>query len=209
MKLQLAIDELSLDQALSCLEELAPHLDIIEVGTPFLLDAGREAVKCIKEKFPNKQVLCDAKIMDAGIYESKLAFDAGADYVTVLGITDNRTISGCVSEAHGRGKKVVADMICVKDYESRVPEIESLGIDIIAVHTGADQQKAGRTPIADLRELKKYVKTAQIAVAGGINSHTVNQYIELQPDIVIIGGGILNSESPIKELLSVYSQINS
>ena len=40
------------------------------------------------------EVLCDAKIMDAGAYEAQLAYDAGADYVTVLGITDDLTIKG-------------------------------------------------------------------------------------------------------------------
>ncbi|WP_429965418.1 3-hexulose-6-phosphate synthase [Enterococcus sp. AZ072] len=199
MKLQLAIDELNLEEALVQLEDLVEYVDIVEVGTPFVIDAGREAVRQIKKKFPQLKVLCDAKIMDAGAYEAQLAFNAGAEYVTVLGVTDDLTIKGCVEEATKQGKKIMVDMICVEDLAARVPAVESLGVDVIAVHTGADQQAAGRTPLQDLAEMKKHVKKVKVAVAGGISSHTIYDYLALEPDIVIVGSGILNAEDPIKE----------
>lgn len=198
MKLQLAIDELNLEQTLTQLEELVAYVDIIEVGTPFLIDAGREAIRQIKVKFPQSEVLCDAKIMDAGAYEAQLAYDVGADYVTVLGITDKLTIQGCVDEARKQQRQVMVDMICVTDFETRIPVLEAMGVDVIAVHVGADQQHAGRTPLEDLKEMKKYVQKAKIAVAGGINSTTIGEYVALEPDIVIVGSGILNAADPVK-----------
>ncbi|GBD62483.1 hypothetical protein TEH11_2166 [Tetragenococcus halophilus subsp. halophilus] len=207
MKLQLAIDELSLEQALKQVDKLKQYIDIVEIGTPFLIDAGRKAVEQMKRKFPELEILCDAKIMDAGAYEAQLAYDVGADYVTVLGITDDLTINGCVEQAKKQGRKVMVDMICVKDFATRIPVLEELGVDVIAVHTGADQQQAGRTPIEDLIEMKKYVKKAQIAVAGGINSKTVEDYIALQPDIVIVGSGILNVADPVYEASLIHSTL--
>ncbi|EOH95574.1 3-hexulose-6-phosphate synthase [Enterococcus pallens] len=208
MKIQLAIDELSLSETLNILDEIVPFIDIIEVGTPFMIDAGREAVRRIKEKYPHKEVLCDAKIMDAGAYESELVFEAKADYVTVLGLTDDSTIRGCVEVAKKYGKKVLVDMICVGNLEKRIPEIEALGVDIIAVHTGADLQKQGRTPLEDLIEMKKHVKKCQIAVAGGINLSTIDSYIKESPDIVIVGSGILNDAQPREVAEGIFRKIN-
>lgn len=199
MKLQLAMDELSLEEALMELEHLVEYIDIVEVGTPFLIDVGREAVRRITEKFPQLEILCDAKIIDAGAYEAKLAYEAGAEYITVLGVTDDLTIKACVEEGKKEGRQVMVDMICVDNLANRVPAVEALGVDVIAVHTGADQQVAGRTPLEDLAEVKKYAKNTKVAVAGGINSQTISKYIQFKPDIVIVGSGILKAKDSVKE----------
>ena len=208
MKLQLAIDELTLTEALEVLKDIHPYIDIVEVGTPFLIDAGREAVRQIKETYPQLEVLCDAKIMDAGAYEAQLAYDAGADYVTVLGITDDLTIKGCVEQAQKQVRQVMVDLICVENFAERVPVIEALGVDIIAVHTGADQQQAGRTPLEDLKELKQYAKAVQVAVAGGINAETIGDYVALDPDIVIVGSGILKADDPVAAVKEMKAALN-
>lgn len=208
MKLQLAIDELTLTEALEVLKDIHPYIDIVEVGTPFLIDAGREAVRQIKATYPQLEVLCDAKIMDAGAYEAQLAYDAGADYVTVLGITDDLTIKGCVEQAQKQVRQVMVDLICVENFAERVPVIEALGVDIIAVHTGADQQQAGRTPLEDLKELKQYAKAVQVAVAGGINAETIGDYVALDPDIVIVGSGILKADDPVAAVKEMKAALN-
>ena len=208
MKLQLAIDELTLTEALEVLKDIHPYIDIVEVGTPFLIDAGREAVRQIKETYPQLEVLCDAKIMDAGAYEAQLAYDAGADYVTVLGITDDLTIKGCVEQAQKQERQVMVDLICVENFAKRVPIIEAFGVDIIAVHTGADQQQVGRTPLEDLKELKQYAKAVQVAVAGGINAETIGDYVALDPDIVIVGSGILKADDPVAAVKEMKAALN-
>ena len=152
-KLQIALDDITLENALNQLKKIHGEIDIVEVGTPLMMEYGMEAVRKIKAAFPDMEILCDTKIMDAGGYEAGLAFRAGADYVTVLGVTDDLTIRDCVFAAKNGGAKIVADMICVKNLPERIKKLEDLGVDIIAVHTGVDQQAAGRTPLDDLKEM--------------------------------------------------------
>lgn len=208
-KLQIALDDISLENALGLLKEVEEYVDIVETGTPFIMEYGTNAVREIRKSFPKLEILFDGKIMDAGSYEAELAYKAGADYVTVLAVTDDRTIADVVHSAQKLRKKVMVDMICVEDFKTRIAKIEELGVDIIAVHTGVDQQAEGRTPLDDLVEIKKYVKKAKVAVAGGINIKTINSYLELNPDIIIAGGSIAHAENPAKTAKELADSIHN
>ncbi len=109
MKLQLALDDITLTAALTLVDKVREYIDIIEVGTPFLYEEGLAAVRELRKRFPEKEVLADMKIMDAGEYETRQALKAGADYVTVLGVTDILTVKGCLAVAAAIGKTIVAD----------------------------------------------------------------------------------------------------
>lgn len=208
MKLQLALDEMDLVKALSFTERVADYIDIIEIGTPFVIDEGMRAVKEFVRFFPEKEILADLKIMDAGYYEISMAFEAGAAYATVLGVTDNLTVEGCVKAAKEYKRNVVVDMICVDHLQERIQTMEQIGADVLAVHTGADQQAAGREPIQDLEIMKKYTAASKIAVAGGISSKTIQKYVELQPDIIIVGSGIGHSPDPAEEARNIKKSMN-
>lgn len=199
MKLQLALDELKLPEALALAERVREHVDIIEIGTPFVIDMGMQAVRAFREAFPEKELLSDEKIMDGGWLESTLAFEAGANYVTALGVTDILTIEACLKAATAHQRQLMVDMICVEDIPTRIRELEAVGVDLIAVHIGADQQAAGRRPIDDLRLMKQHVQHAKVAVAGGINSQTIAQYVALEPDIIIVGSAITHASDPVEE----------
>lgn len=207
MKLQIAVDDITLERAIGLVNEIKDYIDIIEIGTPFVYEYGMRAVKTMKEKFPDKEVLADMKIMDAGYYEAEEAFKAGADYVTVLGVTDNLTIQGCIEAAEKYGKEIVVDMICVKDMKARIQKLEELGVHGIAVHTGTDQQAAGRTPVDDLRMMSSYRKKAKISVAGGIHADTVKLYTQYQPEVLIVGSGICHAENPAEAAKMIYEQL--
>lgn len=198
-RLQLALDDLDRRDVVPLLERVAEYIDIVEVGTPLVIRYGLDLVSDIKRRFPAVEVLCDAKIMDAAHYEASLAFEAGADYVTVLALTDDSSITGCVRAATQHGGKVMADLICVTDLAARAAELEHLGVDVVAVHTGVDQQAHGRTPLGDLRILATSGLTVPIAVAGGITCDTAADYLRLDPSILIVGSGITGAADVVAE----------
>ena len=113
MELQLALDLVNISEAKEVVQEVQEYIDIVEIGTPVVINEGLKAVKEIKEAFPSLKVLADLKIMDAGAYEVMKASEAGASIITILGATDDSTIKGAVEEAKKQGTQILVDMIMV------------------------------------------------------------------------------------------------
>lgn len=199
MKLQLALDDISLDEALDLVARVRDLVDIVEVGTPLIIEEGMRPVRALKSRFPELAVLADTKIMDAGAYEARSALSAGADFATVLGVSDLATVEGCLEAARELGRRIVVDMIAVPAAAERIPRLEAIGVDALAVHVGIDQQALGRTPLDDLRLFRSVARKSEIFVAGGINSRTVPDYVTAGADVVIVGGGIRHAKDPRTE----------
>lgn len=194
MELQLALDLVNIPEAIELVKEVEEHIDIVEIGTPVVINEGLRAVKEVKEAFPSLKVLADLKIMDAAGYEVMKASEAGADIVTILGAAEDMSIKGAVEEAKKQGKKILVDMIAVKNLAERAQQVDELGVDYICVHTGYDLQAVGKNSFEDLQTIKSVVKNAKTAIAGGIKLDTLQEVIKVQPDLVIVGGGITGQE---------------
>lgn len=206
MELQLALDLVDIPGALKVVAEIGEYIDIVEIGTPVVINEGLRAVKEIKAAFPHLRVLADLKIMDAGGYEVMKASEAGADIITVLGASDDATIRGAVEEARKHNKKILVDLINVKDIAGRAKEVDEIGADYICVHSGYDHQAAGINSFEDLKAIKAVVKRAKTAIAGGIKLATLPDVIAAQPDLVIVGGGITGA-SDIKAAAADIRQL--
>lgn len=196
MKLQLALDLVDIPGAIEVVKEVEAHIDVVEIGTPVVINEGLKAVKEVKAAFPNLTVLADLKIMDAAGYEVSQAVKFGADIVTILGVAEDASIKGAVEEAHKHGKELLVDMIAVQDLEKRAKELDALGADYIAVHTGYDLQAEGVSPLESLRTVKSVIKNSKVAVAGGITPETIQSVADENPDLIIVGGGIANADDP-------------
>ena len=70
MKLQVAMDVATLDEALTLSRQVADFVDIIELGTPLIKHEGIAAVSAIKAAHPDKEVFADMKTADAGELEA-------------------------------------------------------------------------------------------------------------------------------------------
>ncbi|MES9858783.1 MAG: 3-hexulose-6-phosphate synthase [Sedimenticola sp.] len=193
MELQLALDMLDTDRALSLAHQTAPWIDIIEVGTPLLKHEGVMVVKKLASAFPGKTIVVDTKTMDVGAYEAEFCFDAGCHVMTVLGVADDATIAGAVECAQKYNGRVLVDLINVPDKIGRAQQVEQLGAHILGVHSGIDQQRRGHTPLDDLRSVRCVTNMA-VAVAGGINIDSIDAIVAECPDVIIVGGAITGAE---------------
>lgn len=206
--LQIALDMIDLNKAKVVLHEVVDYIDIVEIGTPFIIRYGIKVVEEIKSIFPFLPLLADLKIADAGEYESQMAFKSGADIVTVLAAANDSTVRATVKQAVKSKKSVMIDMIGINDIEKRTLEIDKMGVTYICAHLGFDEQNKGKNPLIDLIKVKNNTQNAKIAVAGGINLLNLNNILDENPDIVIIGSGIISEVDRKGTVIKIKKIIN-
>jgi 3-hexulose-6-phosphate synthase len=195
MKLQVAMDVLTVEAALDLAGKVAEYVDIIELGTPLVKNAGLSAVTAVKTAHPDKIVFADMKTMDAGELEAEIAFSAGADLVSVLGSADDSTIAGAVKAAKAHNKGIVVDLIGVQDKVARAKEARALGAKFIEFHAGLDEQAK---PGYNLNVLLGAGEEARVpfSVAGGVNVSTIEAVQRAGADVAVVGGSIYSADDP-------------
>ena len=209
MKLQVAFDLQSSDEILNFLEKNGDLIDIIEIGTPLIIKEGLKSVLKIKKKFPKQTVLADLKIMDAGLLEAQIGFDAGADIVTVLGLASTKTLYGVKMTAVKNSKEVMVDMINHPCPENKWNELKNMEMGLCCLHTANDDTKDGETPLNDLERFYNLHGGKNIAVAGGINPDMIRKINSFHPEIVIVGGYIANSINHRDALEEIHQAMDS
>ncbi|NRD27395.1 3-hexulose-6-phosphate synthase [Frigoribacterium sp. VKM Ac-2836] len=193
MKLQFAMDTLTIDAALELAAAAAPSVDIIELGTPLIKAEGFRAITAVKEAHPDKIVFADLKTMDAGELEAGEAFKAGADLVTVLGVAGDSTIAGAVKAAKAHGKGIVVDLIGVGDKAARAKEVVALGAEFVEMHAGLDEQAEEGFTFETLLEAGK-ASGVPFSVAGGVKAATVGSVQDAGADVAVAGAAIYSAD---------------
>ncbi|MDD5039196.1 MAG: orotidine 5'-phosphate decarboxylase [Dehalococcoidales bacterium] len=204
--IQIALDLVDLPRAVKIAQEavkgiLAETGDIskawVEAGTPLIKSEGMNAIRELRKAFPGHTICADMKTMDAGAAEIEMAAKAGANVVFILGCSPDSCISEAVRAGKNYGVKIAADLISVAEPAKRAVELEKMGVDIINIHVGLDQQVLGVKPIDLVRDIAKAVSAnVQISAAGGLNSETAVQAYEAGADIIIVGGPLYKAKSP-------------
>lgn len=177
--LQVALDLMHLKRALEIAREsLEGGADWIEAGTPLIKSEGAECLRALKREFPGRTLVADMKTMDVGAFEVEIAAKAGADVVTVLGLSDDGTISESVLAARKYGAAVMVDLINVSDKVARAKRAEELGASYVCLHVGIDEQMKGEGSPLDVVSKVSSAIGIPLAVAGGITSETAPRMIE-------------------------------
>lgn len=192
MKLQFAMDTLSTEAALELAAAAAPHVDILELGTPLIKSAGVSVITAIKQAHPDKTVFADLKTMDAGELEADMAFSAGADLVTVLGVAGDSTITGAVAAAKKHGKGVVVDLIGVPDKAERAKQVVALGAEFVEMHAGLDEQAEDGYTLDSLLD-DGISSGVPFSVAGGVSTATIEAVQRSGAQVAVAGSAIYSA----------------
>ncbi len=207
--LQVALDILELKRALQIAQEsLEGGADWIEVGTPLIKSEGMQAIRSMRDHFPDSVIVADMKVADTGTMEVEMAAKAGADIICVLADADDSVVAEAMRAARLYGIRIMADLINVKDPVGRAHELEAMGVDIMCAHAGIDQQMTGKNSLELLKSLSDQVHIP-LAIAGGIDAGGAGDAVQSGADIVIVGGWITRSADVIGSTRKIRSELDN
>jgi len=208
--LQLALDFLDLERALRIADlAVGSGVDWVEAGTPLIKSEGLDAVRALRERFPDKRIVADMKTADAGRVEMEAAAKAGADYAVVLGTASESTLREAIEVGRHFGLGIGVDVLGMADPEPLLARLGEWGAAFVAVHCPIDVQMTGEAAGTDLIARLARVTNVPIAAAGGLTSETAPQAVAAGAAIVVVGGAIIKAEDPARATAEVRRAIDT
>jgi 3-hexulose-6-phosphate synthase len=197
MKLQVAIDRVSLGDAITLAHRLDGIADVIEFGTSLVKDYGLLMIKENPLNLKQAKLLLDLKAIDEGPYEFERGFEAHGDILTVMAGSSVDTISKVYEITEQHQKEMLIDLLAVGD--DKIKQIANFSNAIYGLHHSRDA--AGHfdavSASADFHE--KFPAIKRIAVAGGIDLEQAEGLAKQGVvDTVIVGSKIVGTVDPVQ-----------
>ncbi|MEM7735736.1 MAG: orotidine 5'-phosphate decarboxylase / HUMPS family protein [Deinococcota bacterium] len=197
-KLQLALDMFDLPAALAPVQRAHDYIDVIECGTILCLSEGMHAVRAMKALYPDKIVLADVRIAEAGSIISKMCFDAGADWVSVVSGAAPASFEVVLAEAQARGRDMQIELSDGWQWE-QVEHWRRLGVGQIITKRSRDAEAQGNLQWqdSDLDTIHKLADMGyKVSIAGGVKADDVARFAGVPVDVFIVGRAIAKADDP-------------
>lgn len=198
-KLQMALDTVDLPSALAPLQQAAAHIDIIECGTILVLSEGYRAVRIIRALFPDKKILADVRIAEAGAKISRLAFEAGADLVSCVAGASMTTIRQVCTVAEEFAGEVQVELADEWYDPERARAWYDAGVRHVIVKRSRDREAAGDLSWKpeDLDRVDELASIGfTVTITGGVNAKDLPAFAGRRVGIVIAGRAIVGANDP-------------
>ncbi|MGQ8776808.1 3-keto-L-gulonate-6-phosphate decarboxylase UlaD [Serratia sp. NA_112.1] len=196
--LQVALDNQSMDDAYRTTRLIADEVDIIEVGTILCVAEGVRAVRDLKALYPDRIVLADAKIADAGQILARMCFEANADWITVICCADINTTKGALAVAKEFDGDVQIELTGFWTWEQAL-EWRQAGVQQVVYHRSRDAQAAGVAwsdeDIAAIRRLADM--GFKVTVTGGLALSDLPLFQGIPIHVFIAGRSIRDAADPV------------
>ncbi len=212
-RLQLALDKPDLPSALAPLQKAAGSIDVIEVGTVLCLAEGLRAVREIRALFPDKPVLADIRIAEAGKILSTMAFEAGASLVSVVAGASMSTVRQVVAVAREHGGEVQVELADEWYDPDKAQAWRDAGVDHVIVKRSRDREAAGDLSWgpADVARVDELAGMGlAVTITGGVTPADLATFAGHPVSIVIAGRAIASAEDPLaaaREMQEAIGQV--
>lgn len=199
-RLQIALDTTDLPAALAPLQRAASQIDIIECGTVLILAEGLRAVREIRACFPEKPILADIRIAEAGKLLSNMAFEAGASLVSVVAGASMTTLEQVCAAAASHGGEVQVELSDDWYDAGKARLWRQAGAQHVIVKRSRDREAAGdlswgAEDVARVDELAAMGFT--VTITGGVTPADLEVFSSHPVGIVIAGRSIVAAEDPL------------
>jgi 3-hexulose-6-phosphate synthase len=195
MKLQIAFDQTDLEQALACADQVQQYTDIFEVGSLLIYKYGEHAVVAFKERFPERIILADVKLVERAKETIALFADAGADWITVMAGTNRNIIYTATQQAHELGKRVMLDLFDASSLGQSALDAKNLGADALLFHQPFKEN--AQLPLAEQWDMVKGNTAVPVFVAfHGPQELIVKELQTVKPAGIVLGSMVTQAENP-------------
>jgi len=196
--LQLALDTFDLPSALAPMQRASAHIDVVEAGTILCYAEGMHAVRALRALYPDKILLADVRIAEAGSIIAKLAFDAGADWVTVVSGATPATMEVVLEEARKRERDVQLELIDGWTWD-QARDWREMGIEQVIAHRSRDGEALGDLSWkpGDFDEMRRLADLGfKVTVAGGVEVADLPLFADVPIHVFTVGRAIRAAADP-------------
>ncbi|WP_108652988.1 3-keto-L-gulonate-6-phosphate decarboxylase UlaD [Dongshaea marina] len=186
--LQIALDSTDLTTAAGIAGQVESFVDIIEVGTILAFAEGMSAVSSLRRQHPEHILVCDMKTTDGGAILAKMAFEAGADWITVSAAAHPATIRACKEIADKFGGEVQIELYGHWTLDDVQSWLDS-GITQAIYHRSRDAELAGvRWSEEDINRMRILSEMGiELSITGGIIPEDIHLFAGLSAKAFIAG----------------------
>lgn len=186
--LQIALDQTELPAAINVAQNVESYVDIIEVGTILAFGGGIESVKTLRKNHPNHILVCDLKTTDGGAILAKMAFSAGANWLTVSAAAHIATVAACKKVADEFGGEIQIELYGRWTLDD-AKAWRNLGIKQAIYHRSRDAELAGvgwtEDDLVKMRQLSEL--GLELSITGGIVPDDIHLFAGIKTKAFIAG----------------------
>jgi 3-dehydro-L-gulonate-6-phosphate decarboxylase len=206
--IQIALDQTNLIDAMAVATKVHSYVDVIEVGTILAFAEGMSAVQTLRKQYPDHILVCDMKTTDGGAILATMAFEAGANWITVSAAAHIATIEACKKVADKFNGEIQIEIYGNWTMEDAQHWVD-LGITQAIYHRSRDAELAGiGWTQADIDKMHQLSALGlELSITGGIVPEELHLFEGIKAKTFIAGRALAgnNGQQTATEL---RNQIN-
>ncbi|WP_312691433.1 3-keto-L-gulonate-6-phosphate decarboxylase UlaD [Kosakonia sp.] len=206
--LQLALDHTSLAAAQRDVALLQDHVDIVEAGTILCLSEGLNAVRALRAQCPEKIIVADWKVADAGETLAQEALSAGANWMTIICAAPLATVEKGHAIAQAHNGEIQMELFGNWTFDD-ARDWYRIGVRQAIYHRGRDAQASGQQwGDADLARMKALSDIGlELSVTGGLAPADLPLFKEINVKAFIAGRALSGADNPQQVAAAFHHQI--